>query len=83
VLELIDDGRTGSLVPPQDPVALARALNELLADPERRRLLGHEAQQSIRSRYDPDAWVRAVEKVYAEAVTQPRGRRRRSSRRAS
>jgi glycosyltransferase involved in cell wall biosynthesis len=83
VIELIDDGRTGSLVPPQDPVALARALNELLADPERQRRLGHDAQESMRLRLDPDAWVRAMEEVYVEAVAQPRSRRRRSKRRAS
>ena len=83
VLELIDDGRTGILVPPQDPVALARALDELLADPQRRHLLGHEAQESIRLRLDPNAWIRAVEQVYVQAVAQPRGRRRRFNRRAS
>jgi glycosyltransferase involved in cell wall biosynthesis len=83
VVELVNDGRTGLLVPPQDPVALARALNELLANPERRRLLGHEAQRSIRSRYDPDAWVKAVEQVYVEALAQTRRGRRRSSRQAS
>lgn len=83
VLELIEDGRTGVLVPPQDPVALGRALIELIADPERRRLLGREGQESIRSRVDPGTWMRAVEQVYVEAVAQPRGRRIRSSRRAS
>jgi glycosyltransferase involved in cell wall biosynthesis len=70
-------------VPPQDPVALARALDELLADPERRHLLGHKAQEAIRLRLDPNAWIRAVEQVYVEAVAEPRARRRRPNRRAS
>ena len=83
VLELIDDGRTGILVPPEDPVALARALKELLADPERRRLLGLAAQASIRRRRDPYTWIKAVEQVYVESVPQPRRRRWRSSRWAS
>jgi glycosyltransferase involved in cell wall biosynthesis len=84
VLELVDDGQTGLLVPPQNPVALAQALNELLADPDRRRLLGRAAQESVRSRYDPDAWVAAVQQVYVEAVAaQPRRRRWRASRRDS
>ena len=75
VLELVEDGRTGLLVPLRDPVALARALSELLGDPERRRQLGAAARQSTRSRYDPDAWVAAVERVYAGAVSNQRRRR--------
>ncbi|NJN19276.1 MAG: glycosyltransferase, partial [Oscillochloris sp.] len=34
--EVIDVGRTGLLVPPREPQALAAAVNELLADPARR-----------------------------------------------
>jgi glycosyltransferase involved in cell wall biosynthesis len=82
VLELVEDGQTGLLVPLRDPIALARALNELLADPDRRRLLGNEAERTIRSRYDPDAWVAAVEQVYGDAV-RDFSHRTRSSRWAS
>ena len=37
------DGKTGLVVPPADSSALARAINELIADPERRQLIavGH------------------------------------------
>ena len=34
--EVVDAGRTGLLVPPRDPQALAEAVNSLLADPSRR-----------------------------------------------
>jgi glycosyltransferase involved in cell wall biosynthesis len=34
--EVVDEGRTGLLVPPRDPQALAAAVNTLLADPARR-----------------------------------------------
>jgi glycosyltransferase involved in cell wall biosynthesis len=34
--EVIDEGRTGLLVPPRDPLALAEAVNALLADSARR-----------------------------------------------
>ena len=33
--EVVVDGETGTLVPPEDPAALARAVGELLDDPER------------------------------------------------
>jgi starch synthase len=38
--EVVADGRTGLLVPPGDPGALAAALNELLGDPGRAAALG-------------------------------------------
>jgi glycosyltransferase involved in cell wall biosynthesis len=38
--DIVEDGRTGVLVPPQDPAALAAALGALLRDPERRVRLG-------------------------------------------
>jgi len=68
VVDLVEESRTGLLVPPQDPVALAAALSRLLADAEQRRALGMEAQRAIRARYDPQTWVSSVERVYAEAA---------------
>ena len=38
--ELIDNGNTGLLVPPESPQALAGALQTLIEDPARRRVLG-------------------------------------------
>jgi glycosyltransferase involved in cell wall biosynthesis len=45
--ELIEDGRTGVLVPPGDAPALAQAIDALLADPERRRALGAAARARV------------------------------------
>ncbi len=41
--EIVEHGRTGLLVPPRDPVALADALTGLLADSERRQSLASAA----------------------------------------
>ncbi len=45
--ELVTDGRTGVLVAPADPAALARAITGLLADPERRAALGSAARDHL------------------------------------
>jgi glycosyltransferase involved in cell wall biosynthesis len=43
--DIIDDGRTGRLVPPRDPAALAGAIIELLSDPERRAAIAAAAAE--------------------------------------
>jgi glycosyltransferase involved in cell wall biosynthesis len=43
--DLIEDGVTGVLVPPRDPEALARAILDLLRDPERREQIGARARE--------------------------------------
>ncbi len=50
--ELIDDGASGALVPPDDPAALGAALARLIADPANRRRLGDAGQQRIRTDFD-------------------------------
>jgi glycosyltransferase involved in cell wall biosynthesis len=43
--EIVDDGRTGALVPTADAAALAAAIGELAADPERSARLGAAARE--------------------------------------
>jgi glycosyltransferase involved in cell wall biosynthesis len=50
-LDTVLDGRTGALVPPRDPAALAQRLRELLADPARLGAIGSAAATRARSRY--------------------------------
>jgi L-malate glycosyltransferase len=72
ILELVAPGRTGSLVAPDDPAALAAALGALLADPARARVLGAAAQRHIEARYSFDRMVAAFEGLYLEGL-QERG----------
>jgi len=51
--EVVEDGVTGLLVPPRDPEGLARALEALIADPERARAMGEAGRQAVRA-YVPE-----------------------------
>jgi glycosyltransferase involved in cell wall biosynthesis len=45
VVDLLDRGRAGLLVPPDDPAALAEALDQLILDPNLRSDLGSRARR--------------------------------------
>jgi glycogen synthase len=67
---ILDQERTGILVPPFDPAALAAALVRLLRDPELRQRLGASAAEEVRRSW---LWSQSAAKmraVYLEMVTQ-------------
>lgn len=69
--DIVVDGRTGILVPPGDPAALAEALTKLLDDPGLRRRLGEAAAADVRVRFSPDSLLDAVERIYLPLVRHP------------
>ena len=77
--ELVRPGVTGSLVPPQDPHALAAALDELIADPALRRRLGDNARECAAG-YDMETHRSGVLDAYTEAVRRAGTDRRRADR---
>lgn len=64
--ELLDDGRTGWLVPPGDPSALADSLLTRLAADEDRRTVGEAARRAA-SGYDVSAVVDRILALYERA----------------
>jgi glycosyltransferase involved in cell wall biosynthesis len=66
--EVVEDGVTGLLVPPEDPPALAEALRRLAADPDLRRTLGERARQTAGLRYSWAAAAQRFEECYAAAA---------------
>jgi glycosyltransferase involved in cell wall biosynthesis len=58
--ELVDHGATGLLVPPDDPVAVADALQRLHADPALACRLGCAARTIVRERFDADDCARRL-----------------------
>jgi len=49
--ELVEDGQTGLLVPPDDPTAFAETLGRLLLNPGERRRLGRRAREAVAQRF--------------------------------
>ncbi len=64
--ELIEPGPCGALVPPQDPAALAAALGDYLADPDRARVHGHAARARVLAQHAPAAHLRAITALYGD-----------------
>jgi glycosyltransferase involved in cell wall biosynthesis len=64
LLDTVVDGVTGLLVPPRDPVRLAAALRELLADPARRERLGRAGAARVRRNYTWPRVAAATEEIY-------------------
>jgi rhamnosyl/mannosyltransferase len=58
------DGVTGLVVPPRDPVALAQAINTLLADESLRQRMGHAAHTRAWSEFTHTAMVEQTHKLY-------------------
>jgi glycosyltransferase involved in cell wall biosynthesis len=69
LLEAIDDGVTGVLVPPRDVAALREALEDLLVDAAKRKRLGAAARAYAVEHFSREAEVEALLAVYAEALS--------------
>jgi glycosyltransferase involved in cell wall biosynthesis len=62
--EVVDDGRTGLLVPPSDPAALGAALTRLFEDAPLRQQIGGEASRSVLPRLGVDRYVERMTSLY-------------------
>lgn len=62
--DVVRDGVNGILLPPKDTAALARAVIELLRDPERAQALGAAGRDLIEREFSIDAMVESYLRVY-------------------
>ena len=70
LLDLIDHGRTGLLVPVDDAGAIASAIGQLAADPSHAARLGDTARNDVRRRFSFDRMVHAFETLYLTRLGQ-------------
>jgi glycosyltransferase involved in cell wall biosynthesis len=66
--EMLDDGRCGLLVDPNDVDGLVLALRQVLAEPATRARLGAAARQRVLAEFDIDVVWRRFDSLYQEAV---------------
>ncbi len=67
IVELITDGETGLLVEPDDPEALARALERGIRDPSLRQQLGANADRRVRAEFDHRSSIALLGRLFTGA----------------
>jgi glycosyltransferase involved in cell wall biosynthesis len=65
VPEIATDGATALLVPPKDPLSLARAIDRLLDDVDLGAALGTAARRAVLSRHTPEQRAATLSGLYA------------------
>jgi glycogen synthase len=68
IVEVVEDGKTGLLVPPAQPEVLAEALNRVLANPGLAREMGRAGRQRVEAQFSWTSIAERTEQVYAEAI---------------
>jgi glycosyltransferase involved in cell wall biosynthesis len=89
VPEVVEDGRTGLLVPPGDAAAIGRALQRLLEDDTFAGRIGRAARAAVVPRFGVDGYIRSIVDLYDRVLDEearargpreaPRGRPARAS----
>ena len=62
--EIVIDGVSGILVPPKDPEALYRAMDQLLNDRVKLTKMGHHGERVCEERFSSNAMIEKIENLY-------------------
>ncbi len=68
--EVVEDGSTGWLVPPNDPEALAERLRRLLLNPEQRRAMGAAGRARVEQHFSLARMAAEIAHIYSEVLGQ-------------
>ncbi len=66
--EIVEDGRTGILVPPADPKALASRICELLGNPELAAMFSRNARAEVEDKFSLKKMVNEYESLYERCL---------------
>jgi sugar transferase (PEP-CTERM/EpsH1 system associated) len=66
--EVVESGRTGLLVPPEDAAALSAAMLRMAGNPEEADLMGRAGRHRVEAHFDVRRMVAQYEAIYAPAV---------------
>ena len=70
--EIVTHGETALLVPPQNPGAMAEAIDLLLSSPGTALRLAQQARAKVETDYTPEARARSLLEIYAGLLRSPR-----------
>lgn len=68
VKELIENERTGLLIPPRNSQALAEAIRELLQNKEKTKFLSSSAQTKVREKFSLRHMIDETESIYEQLI---------------
>jgi len=69
VVDIIDDGATGLLVPPQEPTAMSEAILKIIKDVKLSTLLAENAYKKVKEKFNVELMVEKSLNVYQEALS--------------
>ncbi|MFQ5692676.1 MAG: glycosyltransferase family 4 protein [Nitrospinota bacterium] len=72
--EIVEDGKTGLVVPPADARSLAEAVVRLLREPERATAMGLRAREKAEAQFRPEVQAERTEALYRELLNRKRTR---------
>lgn len=67
--EVVTHGKTGMLVPPENPAALADAISHMIQHPDERRRMGRNGREFVEENFDINKIARQLEEIYEELVS--------------
>ena len=70
--EIVDEGRTGFLVPPGDPIRFAEKVGILIQDPQLRAEFGSNARKKFLAEYTVDKFLKRIESVFDDVLKEKR-----------
>jgi len=68
ITDIIGDGETGLLVPPEDPTAIAKAIERIATDPAFAKRLAEAGSRRVREQFGWEAIIAAWQECYAAAL---------------